>query len=187
MKIAIMGGTFDPIHIGHLVAGSEVHTKLNLDAVVYMPAGDPWQKRELAVSPATDRLAMVAAAVSSDDRFAVSDMEIRRSGPTYAVDSVKQWLLENPEDEIFWIVGSDALAGIPTWHNWEEFVSLVTVVCVNRADHEVSVPFEYTAVEMPEVKISATDLRSRFAQGLETKYLVPDSVREVIAELGLYK
>lgn len=187
MKIAIMGGTFDPIHIGHLVAGSEVHTKLGLDAVVYMPAGDPWQKRDLKVSPAADRLAMVAAAVKDDDRFSVSDMEIRRSGPTYAVDSVKEWQLENPNDEIYWIVGSDALAGIPTWNNWEEFVSLAKIICVNRVAQEYSVPFEYVTVEMPEIQISATDLRARFASGLDAKYLVPDSVQEVIRERGLYK
>lgn len=187
MKIAIMGGTFDPIHIGHLIAASEVHTRLNLDAVVFMPAGDPWQKRELDVTPAVDRMLMVAAAVQDDARFALSDMEIKRTGPTYAIDTVRQWQLENPDDELFWIVGTDALAGIPTWHEWEIFVSLVTVVGVNRADHEEEVPFDYVAVEIPEVKISATNLRERFATGVDTKYLVPTAVQEVIRERGLYQ
>jgi nicotinate-nucleotide adenylyltransferase len=187
MKVGILGGTFDPIHIGHLIAASEVHTELELDTVVFMPAGQPWQKQDREISPAADRLAMVAAAVHSDDRFAVSDMEVIRSGPTYAVDSVKQWLLENPADQIYWIVGSDALTGITTWHEWEEFISLVTVVSVNRSGHAENVPFDFLSIAMPEVRISATDLRNRFATETDTRYLTPEAVRKVVVERGLYK
>lgn len=187
MKVGILGGTFDPVHIGHLIAASEVHSELNLDSVVFMPAGQPWQKQDRTISSAADRLAMVSAAVQGDDRFAVSDMEVQRSGPTYAVDTAKQWLLANPTDEIYWIVGSDALAGITTWHEWEEFVSLVTVVSVNRSGHSHTVPFEYVSIAMPEVRISATDLRDRFATEADTRYLTPDAVRQVVLERGLYK
>ena len=90
MKVGILGGTFDPVHIGHLIAASEVHSELNLDSVVFMPAGQPWQKQDRTISSAADRLAMVSAAVQGDDRFAISDMEVQRSGPTYAVDTAKE-------------------------------------------------------------------------------------------------
>ena len=105
MRVGILGGTFDPIHVGHLIAASSVHEELNLDTVVFMPAGDPWQKRDHEISPAQQRLEMVALAIDGDERFQFSDIEIIRSGPTYAIESVRQWKQENPEDELFWIVG----------------------------------------------------------------------------------
>ena len=187
MRIGILGGTFDPIHVGHLIAGSEVHTALNLDRVVFMPAGQPWQKDEHKVSSAAHRFEMVKRAVADDDRFTVSDKEIVRSGPTYAIDTVEAWVKENPSHEIFWIVGADALIGITTWHRWKEFLGLVKVVSVNRPGLDLAeVPFEFLSVQMPEVRISATQLRKRFSQGVECKYLVPDSVIDYIFEEDLY-
>ena len=186
MRVGILGGTFDPIHVGHLIAASAVHEELHLDTVVFMPAGDPWQKRERKISSAQQRLDMVTLAIQDDARFQVSDIEITRSGPTYAIDSVRQWKQENPKDDLFWVVGSDALAGISTWHEWNEFVSEVSVVAVNRIGHEVNVPFEYLSVNMPEVRISATQLRDRFTNGLDTRYLVPQSVSDYISKQGLY-
>jgi nicotinate-nucleotide adenylyltransferase len=186
MRVGILGGTFDPIHIGHLIAASAVHEELNLDTVVFMPAGDPWQKRDHEISPAQQRLEMVAIAIKDDARFQASDIEITRSGPTYAIDSVRQWKQENLQDELFWIVGSDALAGISTWHEWEAFVREVSVVAVNRIGHDNAVPFEYLSVNMPEVRISATQLRDRFTRGLDTRYLVPQSVSDYISKQGLY-
>jgi len=189
MRIGILGGTFDPIHMGHLVAASEVHTALNLDTVVFMPAGNPWQKSDRVVSDAAHRLAMVRLAIEGDDRFAVSDAEIVRQGPTYSVDTVDEWQVEHPEDEIFWIVGADALMRIPTWYRWDDFVACVNVVCVDRAGVDVvpvDVPFDFVSVAMPQVRISATQLRSRFADGVSSKYLVPDSTIEYINNHGLY-
>ena len=186
MRVGILGGTFDPIHIGHLIAASAVHEELNLDTVVFMPAGDPWQKRDHEISPAQQRLEMVSIAIKDDARFQVSDIEITRSGPTYAIESVRQWKQENPQDKLFWIVGSDALAGISTWHEWEAFVREVSVVAVNRIGHDDVVPFEYVSVNMPEVRISATELRDRFTRSLDTRYLVPQSVSDYISKQGLY-
>ncbi|MFM1778085.1 MAG: hypothetical protein RL741_703 [Actinomycetota bacterium] len=186
MRVGILGGTFDPIHVGHLIAASAVHEELNLDTVVFMPAGDPWQKRDSKISPAQQRLEMVAIAIKDDERFQVSDIEITRSGPTYAIESVRQWKQENPQDKLFWIVGSDALAGISTWHEWEAFVREVSVVAVNRIGHDDVVPFEYLSVNMPEVRISATELRDRFTRGLDTRYLVPHPVSDYILKQGLY-
>jgi nicotinate-nucleotide adenylyltransferase len=187
MKVGILGGTFDPIHIGHLIAASAVQEQLDLDSVVFMPAGEPWQKSERDISSGAQRLEMVKLAIAGDSRFQASDIEINRSGPTYAIDSVRQWQTAHPDDQIFWIVGSDALTGIPTWHEWEAFVSEVTIVAVNRIGHDDSVPFKYVAVNMPEVRISATELRDRFTNDLDTRYLVPNSVSEYILKQGLYR
>lgn len=187
MRVGILGGTFDPIHIGHLIAASSVYEALNLDSVVFIPAGDPWQKRDRDLSTGQQRLEMVKLATENDDRFQVSDLEIVRSGPTYAVDTVREWKRVNPSDELFWIVGSDALSGIPSWHEWEAFVSEVTIVAVNRVGQNDSVPFDFVSVDMPEVRISATELRDRFTNGLDTQYLVPKNVSQYISDQGLYQ
>ena len=187
MRVGILGGTFDPIHIGHLIAASSVYEALNLDSVVFIPAGDPWQKRDRDLSPGQLRLEMVKLATENDARFQVSDVEIARSGPTYAVDTVREWKRLNPSDELFWIVGSDALSGIPSWHEWEAFVSEVTIVAVNRVGQNDSVPFDFVSVDMPEVRISATELRDRFTNGLDTQYLVPKNVSQYISDQGLYQ
>ncbi len=188
MRIGIMGGTFDPIHIGHLIAASEVHRALKLDQVLFIPAGQPWQKADYEVSPSADRLAMVELAVAHDDRFATSDIEIRREGATYAVDTIEQLRAENPDHEFFWIVGDDVLVRIPTWHDWKKFIEQVTVVAVNRAGSEnLDVLFEYERIEMPEVRVSATALRERFAHGDDCQYLVPDAVAEYVHAHGLYQ
>ena len=187
MRVGILGGTFDPIHIGHLIAASSVYEALNLDSVVFIPAGDPWQKRDRDLSPGQQRLEMVKLATENDARFQVSDVEIARSGPTYAVDTVREWKRVNPSDELFWIVGSDALSGIPSWHEWEAFVSEVTIVAVNRVGQNDSVPFDFVSVDMPEVRISATELRDRFTNGLDTQYLVPKNVSQYISDQGLYQ
>lgn len=189
MRIGILGGTFDPIHVGHLVAASEVHNNLNLDSVVFMPAGNPWQKADRKVSDAQHRLAMVKLAIAGDARFVASDAEINRQGPTYSIDTVLEWKAAHPQDELFWIVGADALVRIATWHRWEEFVESVTIVCVDRAGVEVApvdVPFEFVSVEMPQVRISATQLRNRFASGVSSKYLVPDAAIDYINTHRLY-
>lgn len=187
MKVGILGGTFDPIHIGHLIAASSVYEALNLDSIVFMPAGDPWQKRDRELSTGKQRLEMVKLAIANDSRFEASDIEINRSGPTYAIDTVREWKSANPEHELFWIVGSDALSGIPSWHEWEAFVSEVTIVAVNRIGQSDPVPFEFISVEMPEVRISATELRDRFTNRLDTQYLVPKKVSDYISDQGLYQ
>jgi nicotinate-nucleotide adenylyltransferase len=187
MKVGILGGTFDPIHIGHLIAASSVYEALNLDTVVFIPAGDPWQKRDRDLSAGQQRLEMVKLAIAGNDRFQASDIEIARSGATYAIDTVREWKKLNPADEIFWIVGSDALSGIPSWHEWESFVSEVTIVAVNRIGQNDPVPFDFVSVEMPEVRISATELRDRFTNKLDTQYLVPQKVSQYISDQGLYQ
>lgn len=188
MRVGILGGTFDPIHVGHLIAASEVHTQLSLDLVVFVPAGNPWQKSSTVVAPAQARFDMVARAIAGDPRFAVSDIELLREGPSYAIDTVRQWKLEHSTDELFWIMGADALAKVHTWHDWERLVQEVKIVCVNRPGSPTpDVSFAVTHVGIPDVYVSATEVRSRFAAGIPNTYLVPDSVRNYITEHGLYQ
>ena len=183
-----MGGTFDPIHIGHMIAASEVHRALDLDHVLFIPAGQPWQKAGYELSSSADRFAMVELAVADDDRFVASNIEIVRDGATYAIDTIEQLRSENPGAEFFWIVGDDVLVRIPTWHEWQAFVNQVTVVAVNRAGSEnLDVLFDYERIEMPEVRVSATALRERFAQGDLCRYLVPDAVADYVQARGLYQ
>ena len=188
MRIGLMGGTFDPIHIGHLVAASFVHQKLNLDQVLFIPAGNPWQKSNTQVSAGETRLQMVDLAIENDLRFTSSDIEIKRSGPTYAIDTVQELLADNPNNEYFWIVGADALAGMTTWHRFEELKKLITIVGVNRNGvGQVKVGFDYKFVPMPELQISATQIRERTRNGQPIKYLVPAAVESIIADRELYK
>jgi nicotinate-nucleotide adenylyltransferase len=183
-----MGGTFDPIHIGHLIAASEVHTSLQLDQVLFIPAGEPWQKINQPVSPANLRFALTQLAIAQDQRFAISDIEIRRDGPSYAFDTLAQLKSDNPDDEFYWIVGADVVQRVNTWHRWEEFVALVPIVVVNRLGIEIEeLPFTYTEVQMPEVRISASALRQRYADGKSTKYLVPGPVDKYIKEHAMYQ
>lgn len=182
-----MGGTFDPIHIAHLIAAAEVHQELGLDQVVFIPAGMPWQKADSVISPAESRLQMVDLAIENDDRFSSSDIEIKRSGNTYAIDTVIELQTENPENDYFWIVGADALAGMPTWHRFDELKELIEIVAVNRNGvANVRLDFDYTYVQIPEVDISSTEIRNRVAEGKNIKYLVPDQVATYIQHTGLY-
>lgn len=187
MRVGLFGGTFDPIHIGHLIAASEVQTHLHLEQVVFIPAGQPWQKAEQEITPAQDRLAMVELAIAQDSRFQVSDIELQRSGPTYSIDTLIAWQAQHPEDDVYWIVGADALSRMDSWHRWEEFVAMATIVCVNRPDVDSDqISFPYIAVEMPEVNVSATQVRRRFEQGASVKYLVPDDVIAYVNDHRLY-
>jgi len=182
-----MGGTFDPIHLGHLVAASEVHTALQLDQILFIPAGNPWQKAQREISSATDRLEMTRLAIADDSRFSLSDIEVLRSGPTYAIDTVIELLERTPEAQFYWIVGADVAAQINTWHRWEEFLKLCSIVVVNRQGIDIGdLPFTFIEVQMPEVRISASGIRQRYADGQPAKYLVPNSVDSYIKDRELY-
>jgi nicotinate-nucleotide adenylyltransferase len=182
-----MGGTFDPIHLGHLVAASEVHTALQLDQILFIPAGNPWQKAQREISSATDRLEMTRLAIADDSRFSLSDIEVLRSGPTYAIDTVIELLQRTPEAQFYWIVGADVAAQINTWHRWEEFLKLCSIVVVNRQGIDIGdLPFTFIEVQMPEVRISASGIRQRYVDGQPAKYLVPNSVDSYIKDRELY-
>src|SRR3954447_9060302 len=186
-----MGGTFDPIHHGHLVAASEVGAAFNLDEVVFVPTGQPWQKADYAVSPAEDRYLMTVIATASNPRFSVSRIDIDRTGPTYTIDTLRELRETRGEKtELFFITGADALAQIMSWHGVDELVSLAHFVGVTRPGHRLEDPgFPEGSVslfEVPAMAISSTDCRARVASGLPIWYLVPDGVVQYISKRRLY-
>ena len=187
-RLGVMGGTFDPIHLGHLVCASEVAHVLALDEVVFVPAGRPWQKEGRAISEGEDRYEMTRLATEDDERFRVSRAEIDRDGWTYTVDTLRD--LAGPETELFFITGADALAQVPTWREPEALFGLATFVGATRPGYDVDASAfpdgSVTLVETPALDISSSDCRSRVARGAPIRYLVPDAVADYIADRGLY-
>jgi nicotinate-nucleotide adenylyltransferase len=186
-----MGGTFDPIHHGHLVAASEVAAEFGLDEVVFVPTGRPWQKAEREVSPAEHRYLMTVIATASNPHFTVSRVDIDRPGVTYTIETLRDLHAERPEAELFFITGADALAQILTWKDIDELWSLAHFVGVTRPGHALSgvgLPEDgVSLLEVPAMAISSTDCRTRVAKGEPVWYLVPDGVVQYIAKHHLYR
>jgi nicotinate-nucleotide adenylyltransferase len=190
-RIGIMGGTFDPIHHGHLVAASEVADRFGLDEVVFVPSGIPWQKGDIAVSPAEDRYLMTVIATASNPRFQVSRVDIDRRGPTYTVDTLRDLRAQyGPKTQLFFITGADALEKILSWKDTDQMFELAHFVGVTRPGFELSaahLPAETVSlVEVPAMAISSTDCRERVVAGKPVWYLVPDGVVQYIAKRRLY-
>jgi nicotinate-nucleotide adenylyltransferase len=191
-RIGVMGGTFDPIHHGHLVAASEVAYNFDLDEVVFVPTGQPYQKENRReVSPAEDRYLMTVIATASNPRFSVSRVDIDRPGPTYTIDTLRDLRAKADEgDEFFFITGADALAEILTWHDADELFGLAHFVGCTRPGHQLSsggLPdSKVSLVEIPALAISSTECRARVTVGEPVWYLVPDGVVQYIAKRGLY-
>jgi nicotinate-nucleotide adenylyltransferase len=192
-----MGGTFDPIHNGHLVAASEVADLFELDEVVFVPTGQPWQKHHRYVTPAEDRYLMTVIATASNPRFSVSRVDINRRGPTYTKDTLRDLRALNPDADLFFITGADALASILSWQNWEEMFSIARFVGVSRPGYDLHVkhiaaalrelpPDALTLVEVPALAISSTDCRNRAAENRTIWYLVPDGVVQYVTKRRLY-
>lgn len=190
-KIGVMGGTFDPIHHGHLVAASEVADRFGLDEVVFVPTGEPWQKGDRPVSPAEDRYLMTVVATASNPRFGVSRVDVDRRGPTYTVDTLRDLSLRLPDAALYFITGADALAAILTWRDVDELFGLAHFVGVTRPGYDLGddhLPAgAVTLVEVPAMAISSSDCRRRVAEGHPVWYLVPDGVVQYIAKRGLYR
>lgn len=190
-RIGVMGGTFDPIHHGHLVAASEVASRFSLDEVVFVPTGQPWQKTHATVSPAEDRYLMTVIATASNPRFSVSRVDVDRPGPTYTIDTLRQLTRTRARPaELFFITGADALAQIVTWHASEELFALAHFVGVTRPGHLLEdpgfPPGGVSLIEVPALAISSTDCRARVRDQLPIWYLVPDGVVQYITKRGLY-
>jgi len=190
-KIGVMGGTFDPIHHGHLVAASEAADSFGLDEVIFVPTGQPWQKSEREVSRAEDRYLMTVIATASNPRFSVSRVDIDRGGLTYTVDTLSDLHERLPDAELFFITGADALAQILSWRNVEEVFKYAHFVGVTRPGYVLGddhLPAGVaTLVEVPAMAISSTDCRRRVEQGRPVWYLVPDGVVQYIAKRNLYR
>jgi nicotinate-nucleotide adenylyltransferase len=192
MRVGIMGGTFDPIHHGHLVAASEVADRFGLDEVVFVPTGQPWQKSDFAVSPAEDRYLMTVIATASNPRFMVSRVDIDRAGPTYTVDTLRDLRASYGTDaELFFITGADALNKILSWKDATALFDLAHFVGVTRPGFELNaerLPADRVSlVQVPAMAISSTACRRRVEAGKPVWYLVPDGVVQYIAKRGLYR
>ncbi|MGE3285657.1 MAG: nicotinate-nucleotide adenylyltransferase [Pseudonocardia sp.] len=190
-RIGVMGGTFDPIHHGHLVAASEVADLFDLDEVVFVPTGQPWQKSEREVSRAEDRYLMTVVATASNPRFTVSRIDIDRPGPTYTVDTLSELHAAEPDAQLFFITGADALAQILSWREVDEVFRYAHFVGVTRPGYELGddhLPHGVVSlVEVPAMAISSTDCRRRVAEGRPVWYLVPDGVVQYISKARLYR
>jgi nicotinate-nucleotide adenylyltransferase len=191
-----MGGTFDPIHHGHLVAAEEARWQFRLDQVLFIPTGRPWQKPAAGVSPAEDRYLMTAIATASNPAFEVSRLEIDHPGPTYTVDTLRRLRAELPEGtRLLFIGGTDLLRGLPTWKDPEQVLALVELIAASRPDVGIdglvqqlpSAAGRVHHMEIPALAISSSDIRARVARGAPIDYLVPEGVAHYIRKRALYR
>jgi nicotinate-nucleotide adenylyltransferase len=198
MNIGVLGGTFDPIHTGHLILAEEVRARLNLAEILFVPAGQPWLKVDSPISPAEHRVEMVRLAITDKPYFKLSTMEIERAGPTYTVDTIAELKAQlEAGDELFFILGWDNLAELPRWRQPSRLITMCRLVAVPRPDYprpdlkalEASIPGlsqEVTLMDKPEIDISASVIRDRVARGLSIRHLVPEPVEKYIKEYKLY-
>lgn len=184
-RLGLLGGTFDPVHVGHLVVAQDVVEGLRLDRLLVVPAGRPPHRE--AVFPARDRLAWTRAAFDGDDRVEVDDLELRRSGPSYTVETVERIREERGPERLFCVIGIDQLEEIASWHEPERIARLSTLTVMSRAGEdpaalrgEAEVPFE--TVEVTRIDLSSTRVRRRLARGRKVRYLVPEAVRREVEE-----
>jgi nicotinate-nucleotide adenylyltransferase len=195
-RLGVMGGTFDPIHNGHLVAASEVASLFDLDEVVFVPSGQPWQKKR-TVSAGEERYLMTVIATAANPRFSVSRVDIDRGGHTYTKDTLRELQALNPDSELYFITGADALASILSWQDLEELFALAKFVGVSRPGYELGsehlsdvldgLPEDaLTLVEIPALSISSTDCRLRAEESRPLWYLMPDGVVQYVSKRELY-
>lgn len=189
-RLGVMGGTFDPIHHGHLVAASEVASQFQLDEVIFVPTGEPWQKGGRPVSPAEDRYLMTVIATASNPQFSVSRIDVDRKGPTYTTDTLRDLSAAHADADLFFITGADALEQIFSWRDAEKLFDLAHFIGVTRPGHTLTDPGlpagGVSLVEVPALAISSTDCRLRVAEGEPVWYLVPDGVVRYIDKRRLY-
>lgn len=199
MRLGVLGGTFDPVHLGHLIVAEEALVQLNLDRVLFIPAGQPWLKAGLALSPTEDRLRMVELAISSNPHFQVARNEVDRPGATYTVDTLRELAQEWGEDaELHFILGLDTLEQFHRWKEPEQLLELGHLAVVTRPgyhqEHLTRLLARYpqaadrvTLLETPTIDISATEIRRRAAEGISFRYQVPDPVAQYILGHRLYR
>ena len=192
MRIGVMGGTFDPIHYGHLTAANEAGNAFGLDEVIFVPTGQPWQKTDRPLAPAEDRYLMTVIATAANPLFSVSRIEIDRPGDTYTVDTLRELREQRGQDaEFFFIIGADALSGLRSWRSPEEVLSMVHFIGLTRRGHQLAEGSlgsdKFSLMEMPALEISSSMCRMRVSAGLPIRYLVPDGVISYISKRGLYR
>lgn len=191
VRLGVMGGTFDPVHNGHLVAASEVAALFGLDEVLFVPSGQSWQKANRGVSAGEDRYLMTFLATAGNPQFSVSRVEIDRGGATYTIDTLRDLRLARPADELFFITGADALAQIFTWRDHRDLFELAHFIGVSRPGYNLALdaalpPDAVSLLEVPALAISSSDIRERVGRGAPIWYLTPDGVVRYIVKRRLY-
>ncbi|MBA2528919.1 MAG: nicotinate-nucleotide adenylyltransferase [Euzebyales bacterium] len=190
-RVGIMGGTFDPVHLGHLVTAEQARSDLRLDEVVFVPAGVPWQKTRTVTAP-QHRYLMTVLATAANPSFSVSRMEIDAPGPTYTVETLRTVRKLLPDDDVFFITGADAILNILSWKDADECVALATFVAATRPGHDLGglaspgLREAVVVLDVPALAISSTDVRARFASGGAVRYLIPREVEEYARKHALY-
>jgi nicotinate-nucleotide adenylyltransferase len=182
-KIGLYGGTFDPVHLGHLILAREAREQLGLEKVVFVPAAQSPFK-DAPVASAEKRLSMLRAAIENENGFAVDDCELRRAPPSYTIDTVEEIRKREGEAEIFLFIGEDNLAGLPKWHRFADLEKMVRLVVLNRTGKPATHPYETVS---RKIDISGTEIRKRVASGRSIRYLVPPAVEEIIRQGKLYR
>jgi nicotinate-nucleotide adenylyltransferase len=192
-RIGLFGGSFDPVHVAHVALARCALEQLALDAVWWIPAGRNWQKGGTAAG-AAQRAAMIALAIDGEPRFRLERCELDRAGPSYTIDTVRALRQREPGTDWTLILGQDQYAGLPSWHEWRELVSLVTLAVAGRADAAprapaplAAVPHRAVALAMPAMAVSATEIRARIARGEDITALVPPGVARYIDQHHLYR
>jgi nicotinate-nucleotide adenylyltransferase len=194
MKTGVLGGTFDPVHTGHLVLAEHAREALGLDIVLFVPAGEPWRKSHRTITPAEHRLAMLRLAIEGNEAFGISDVELRREGPSYTADTLAALAGERLDDAFWFILGADALADLPNWHEPERIVQHAVLAVAPREAQDVNATVlniedlraRIELFDVPRLDISSTEIRARVGAGRSVRYLVPEAVARYIAEHALY-
>jgi nicotinate-nucleotide adenylyltransferase len=191
MRLGVFGGTFDPVHMVHLVLAEQCREQARLDRVLFVPAARPPHKRDVALSPFARRVEMLQLAVSGHPVFQISEIEKDRPGPSFTADTLRALRQQYPDDELFLLIGSDSLRDLPTWYEPEQIAELATLLVVLRPSvplpGDLPKPFRAQTVEMPLLEISSRDLRQRVREGRTIRYFVPRAVECYIETHGLYK
>ena len=196
-RIGVMGGTFDPVHLGHLVLAESAREQLALRRVLWVPAGDPWRKANRSVTPAARRRAMVELAIAGNSAFRLCPLEIEKDGPSYSVETLGELSRQYPGDELYCLLGLDALRDLPNWREPDRLIELAVVAVTPRGEERLSkreldrlipgLSRRVVWVKMAQVDITATELRDRVARGQSLRYLVPDAVATYIRRRRLYR
>ena len=188
IRLGVMGGTFDPIHFGHLVAANEAASAFNLDKVIFVPTGEPWQKQ--TITDSNHRFRMTQLAISGNEHFEISRVDVDRPGPTYTVDTLRDIRAQQPDAELFFITGADSISQIGTWKDADQIWPLAHLVGVTRPGHSLEVPKSphgaVSLLEIPALAISSTDIRARVKAGKPIDYLLPEAVIDYIQQNNLY-
>ncbi|MFA5356577.1 MAG: nicotinate-nucleotide adenylyltransferase [Candidatus Omnitrophota bacterium] len=188
MKTGILGGTFNPVHIGHLILAEEVREKLGLDRVIFVPTNLPPHKDNSDIAPAVDRLAMINLAVKGNNNFLVSDIEINREGRSYTIDTLKDLKNKYREDELYFIIGSDLLKYLDDWKDLQDIIKMVKFVAATRPGYPLEdIPSYIATVPIRAVDISGFEIRRAVKEGNSFRYLVPGEVFGYITEKGIYR